>query len=351
MKKEKNMWPLIGNEHITEFLEKIIAKNKVSGSYIFNGPDNLGKTTIAKYFAKSLLCQERVGSSPCENCPACKQFNISQKNSEDAEIDEDGINTHGDFHIIRKEKDKKNISIEQIRGFIRTLSMSSFLNSYKIGIVKHAESLSQEAANALLKTLEEPRKDVIIILITHSIEALPKTIVSRSKILNFHPVKFDIIYENLIDEHGASRSTAKNLAYLSLGRPALATKFLEDKDFFDLYKERAESFARIFSLDINDRLEAVGKLFDKKVGSQEAVVLAKRIIEIWQGMSRDWLLLEYGHVDLVQHKILEEEIKAIKAKFTFKHLISFNQALREARENLFANVNPKLVLENIVLSI
>jgi len=351
MKKEKNNWPLIGNEHITEFLGKILEKDKVSGTYIFNGPDNLGKTTIAKYFAKNLLCQERKGNSPCENCPVCNHFNISRKNNEETEGDGESMNTHGDFHLIKKEKEKKNISIEQVRDFIRALSMSSFLNSYKIGIIKHAESLSGEAANALLKTLEEPKKDVIIILITHSIETLPKTIVSRSKILNFHPVKFDTIYEHLINDYGASRSVAKNFACLSLGRPALAVKFLEDKDFLETYKERAESFVKIFSFDINDRLVAIESLTGRMDTGQTAVEATKRIIEIWQGVARDWMLLEYGHIDLVQHKILEEQLERIRNRFTFRHLLNFNKTLEKGRENLFANVNPKLVLENIALSI
>ena len=351
MKKEKNNWPLIGNEHIKEFLGRILKKGKVSGTYIFNGPDNLGKTTIAKYFAKSLLCQEKRGIVPCENCSACKQLNIIQKSREEVTLDEEGVSIHGDFHLVKKEKDKKNISIEQVRSLIRTLSMSSFLNSYKIGIIKHAESLSQEAANALLKTLEEPRKDVVIILITHSIEVLPETIVSRSKILNFRPVKFDTIYEHLIEDYGASRSMAKNFACLSLGRPALAVKFFQNKDFLAVYKERAESFEKIFSLDINERLEAVGDLTAKMDTGQEAVESAKRIIEIWQGLARDWMLLEYGHVDLVQHKILEEQLDRIRKRLTLRHLLVFNQALEKARENLFSNVNPKLVLENITLSI
>jgi len=351
MKKEKNNWPLIGNEHITEFLGRILEKGKVSGTYIFSGPDNLGKTTIAKYFAKNLLCQERKGNSPCENCPTCNHFNISLKNNETVENDRESMNTHGDFHLIKKEKDKKNISIDQVRDFIRSLSMSSFLNSYKIGIIKHAESLNQEAANALLKTLEEPRKDVVIILITHSIETLPKTIVSRSKILNFHPVKFDTIYEYLIEICGASRSTAKNFACLSLGRPALAIKFLENKDFFEIYKERAVSFIKVFSSDINDRLATIENLVGKMDTGQTSVEAVKRIIEIWQGVARDWMLLEYGHINLVQHKILEGQLEKIKNRFTFRHLLNFNQALEKGRENLFANVNPKLVLENITLSI
>ena len=150
-------WPLVGNDHIVEYLAKSIANNNIGGSYIFTGPDNLGKTTVAKYFANALVClnkEQGEGILPCGQCSACEQVNKQ---------------IHGDVHLIKKEKDKKNISIEQVREFIRVLGMASFLNSYKIGIIKHAESLSLEASNALLKTLEEPKVKVIIILVSSSI--------------------------------------------------------------------------------------------------------------------------------------------------------------------------------------
>ena len=110
MGKIKFNWPLVGNRHIIEFLTKSISNNKITGSYIFTGPDNLGKTTVANYFARSLICQDTTkGILPCGTCPACQQA-------------KKGI--YGDISLIKKDKDKKNISIEQIRDFIRTLGLS-----------------------------------------------------------------------------------------------------------------------------------------------------------------------------------------------------------------------------------
>jgi DNA polymerase III subunit delta' len=189
MEKEnfRKNWPLVGNKQITEFLEKAIIKNELAGTYIFQGIDDLGKSTVARYFAQILLCQDRKSTDilPCGLCPSCHSFKTGQNNNE---TNEDML-MHGDCHIIKKDDDKKNISIEQVRDFIRVLSMSSFLGNYKIGIIKQADTLSLEAANALLKTLEEPNEKVVIILITPDLETLPETIVSRSQVLNFYPVK------------------------------------------------------------------------------------------------------------------------------------------------------------------
>lgn len=332
-------WPLVGNDHIIEFLAKSIANNQVAGSYVFSGPDNLGKTTVAKYFSNSLVCQNKErgeGLLPCGKCSACEQT--------EKEI-------HGDIHLVKKEKEKKNISIEQIRDFIRILGMASFLNSYKIGIVKHAESLSHEAANALLKTLEEPKAQVVIILVTADIDALPATIVSRSQILKFNPVNADIIYDYLINEYKAKRSLAKDFSHLCLGRPALAVKFLEDKEFFTSYQERAEVFLEFCEQDINQRLASVEKLIGAKPTGQESVRIAKRIIEIWQGLIRDLLLLEFDQNNLVQHLSLTSQLNKIKTKFNTGGLLALAKALSQAEEYLNANVNPKLVLENVAITV
>jgi DNA polymerase-3 subunit delta' len=175
--KFKINWPLVGNRHITDFLEKAINANKVNGSYIFYGPDDLGKSTFVRYFAKILLCKKETGNLPCGICPSCISFKVI--NEADREKEDSEHIAHGDCHILEKAKDKKNISIEQVREFIRVLCMSSFFGSYKIGIIKQAETLSQEAANALLKTLEEPREKVIVVLLVKNLEFLPKTIVSQ----------------------------------------------------------------------------------------------------------------------------------------------------------------------------
>jgi len=344
-------WPLVGNNHIIDFLSRSIINEEIAQTYIFLGPSNLGKTTVANYFAKSLLCQNKGKEEfvlPCGNCSSCQQFRMVGQRGEEKE---DGSQVvHGDFHLVKKEKDKKNISIEQVREFIKTLSLSSFLGFYKIGIIKGAEDLSQEAANALLKTLEEPKERVIIILITSRLESLPATIVSRSQILNFYPIRADVIYDYLVKEHGAPRSVAKNLSRLAAGRPALAVKFLEDKDFFENYIARVNVFLDFANQDINARLEKITELMGSGSSTQEAVKSAFRIIEIWQGLIRDLLLIDLGRVDLIQHEVVLEKLEKLKSRIRLNNLLEIIKSLQKGQEYLMANVSPKLVLENICIN-
>jgi DNA polymerase-3 subunit delta' len=349
--KKKSKWPLLGNGHIIDFLDRSITNNSLAGAYIFNGPDNLGKTTIANFFAKILLCQEtplaplsKGGVNlPCGECSSCRSFYSESAENKNA--------PHSDLHILKKEKDKKNISIEDTREFIRKLSMSSFLNSYKIGIIKHADSLSEEAANALLKTLEEPKNNVIIILITSNIESMPQTIVSRAQVLRFNSVPTEIIYDYLVKERQATRSAAKNFSRMCAGRPALAVKFLEDKEFYDNYLEKVKIFFDFISEDTNGRFSAIEKLVGAKTVGQESVALAGRVLEVWLGLTRDLYLLEFDRGDLIQHEIALDDLMKAKQKLSLASLFKINKLIEQAKSYLRNNVNAKLALESIAVNI
>ncbi|OIO06491.1 hypothetical protein CO115_01755 [Candidatus Falkowbacteria bacterium CG_4_9_14_3_um_filter_36_9] len=350
MNKRVFNWPLVGNRQITEFLSRSINNNKLAGTYIFAGPDNLGKTTTASYFSQILLCQAReknIKNIPCNECSSCKIF-LADSLKEDAE--ESG-SIHSDYCILKKKPEEKNISIDDARDFIHRLNLSSFLNSYKIGVIKRAHQLSLEAANALLKTLEEPKKNVIIILITSEIDAIPATLVSRSQILKFKPVPADVIYDYLINIHKAPRSAAKNFSRSAMGRPALAVKLLEDKEFYNNYYDRAISFFKILPADINARFHIAGDLIGRDNKGQVAAAAAGRIIEIWSGLVRDLLLLKYNHKDIIQHQFLDKELEQSANILAVGELLSFNSVLEESKKYLDANVPPKLVLENIVIKI
>jgi DNA polymerase III subunit delta' len=340
-------WPLVGNEHISEYLTRNLLKNEASGVYIFSGPSNLGKTTAAKYFAKLLLCNgnsKTIVGDPCDNCPSCDIF----KNKMFSPTDLSGL--HADFHYIKKADDKKNISIGQVRGFIESLGMASFLNSYKIGIIKDAENLSIEAANALLKTLEEPKPNVVIILTVASIENLPATIISRSMILRFLPVKAGTIYDFLIKKYNIGRSAAKEFSRVCLGRPALAIKYLEDKKFYKTYADIISSLILSFYKDINERYAILDNLLAKLSG-QELVKESEKIIALWQGIVRDLLLTHFGNADLIQNESISKELQKLSRNFTADRLLRIDSALARAKEYLSANVNPRSALESVILEI
>lgn len=335
MANAKLNWPKIGNEKALEFLDRAILNSRVAQTYVFIGPDDLGKSTVALAFAHNLM---------------------SRVLGEQA-----GFNS--DLHILKPEEGKKMISIEQARQFIKDLSLGSFLNSYKIGIIKEADSLTAEAQSAILKTLEEPKDEVVIILLSQSEENLLPTILSRSQKLYFNPVKAETIYDYLLSEHRAQRSLAKDLANLALGRPLKALRFLENPETYAAYLEKAGIFLKLFGVGINERLSALDHLFTDKSYGAFALAGAEDILVMVEGLLRDLFLLHFNQPEKVQHSALADElaaalkvidsvhdVKADSDNFSAFILAKFKLTAM-AREYLQANVNPRLVLEQLVINL
>ena len=344
--QNKYNWPLIGNKKNIDFLSRSLVNNRLASSYIFSGPDNMGKTKLAEHLAKIILC-EKKGSAyvekPCGLCSSCKKF--------DSQNSEENL-AHNDFYVIKKEKDKKNISVEQIRALIHSLGMSSFADSYKVGIIKHADKLNEQASNALLKLLEEPKKKVVIILVSSNVEKMLPTIVSRCQVLDFGLVKTDEINKFLLDNCNIARSAAKNYSRISLGRPALALKFIEDKEFYNNYINRLELFLDIIeSNDINEKFSLAASMIDKKLSGLEASVVLKRLLETLQGLYRDMYLVSYGLNNLVQNEIVDVRLKKIQIKNSIDKITNLLDTIEKSEEYIGANLSSKLILENITLSL
>ncbi|MFA6194143.1 MAG: hypothetical protein WC719_00155 [Patescibacteria group bacterium] len=322
-------WPTIGNEKVIEFLERGLKNDRIAQTYVFTGADDLGKSTIALAFADNLQGHPQ------------------------------GFNS--DLHILEPEAEKKSISIEAVREFIKTLNLSSFLNSYKIGIIKQADLMSPEAKSALLKTLEEPKEKVIIILLAVDEHNLPETILSRAQVLYFYPVPAATIYDYLLNNQGANRNLAKDLSSLALGRPLVALKLFENPGAYEAYLEKAASWLELMRLGASDRLSVLDKIFIDKTWSKSAVESANAVILMAEGLARDLLLLSLDKDEHLQHSALKSELeKTLESlgvnrvdgggNFNAADLLNQFRILAQAKEYLAGNVNPRLVLEQIILN-
>ncbi|MEA3449823.1 MAG: hypothetical protein U9Q85_02495 [Patescibacteria group bacterium] len=350
MNKTQGQWPIVGNEHIVEYLSRCLSKNKIEQTYIFEGPKDLGKNTVLKYFIQCLLCvdNEINKSVPCEQCLSCRAFIAGRP---DTKTEKEQSIIMSDLHSLEKPIDKKNISIDQVRSFIGKLGLSSFGGKYKIGIINDAETLSTSAANALLKTLEEPKKDVIIFLLTRNSKFLLPTIVSRSQVLRFRAVASDLIYDYLHKVHGARRSQAKQVSRLSVGRPALALKFYKDKEFLEEYRAQSNLVFDFFKANINERLAISGKLIDQKLRGQEAGSMLGRILDIYESVHRDLILACNNSKGRQRHTEQEETFSTIIARLREERIKQFSLSLQKARQYLRANIKAQTVLEYLAISI
>lgn len=326
-------WPIVGNQPIVRYLQHSIEVGNLSHAYLFHGPPQIGKATVARYFIHSLFCQAKV--KPCFDCQTCQQIS-NQLHPEVAwlkrEVDE------------KTGKLKKNISIEQIRVLIDKLSLHSFDDSYKVAVIDQAHHLSLGAANALLKTLEEPSSKTILILIADTISSLPQTIASRCQAFKFLPVDSEQI-TNWLKTQGADSKKAKRLSLLAFGRPGVSLDYLIQGDIYEEYKQLVGDLVKLSQQDIIGRFNTIGQLINS-YDLKSVLDVITTLEKIW----RDVLLAKNQTTGLITHLQFDQEIDQMAKKHTSQFIVEVLKSLELAKGYIAANVNPKLLMENLVLN-
>ena len=177
--RPKTFSGMVGQEHIVKTLTNEILSGMISHSYLFSGPRGTGKTTLARLFAKAINCQNRQNFEPCNKCPACLEINRGRA-VDLIEIDA-----------------ASNRGIEEVRDLREGIKFSPTFLKYKVLILDESHQLSKDAANALLKILEEPPAHAVFILATTEIHKMIPTIISRCQRFDFYKLTTPQIIEKL----------------------------------------------------------------------------------------------------------------------------------------------------------
>lgn len=315
--------------------QKINQKKKLSHAFLFSGPKNIGKKTIAFFLAKYIEGSHPFSfleflSKNCQ-CQTCRQI---EKGNYPA------------ISIVSKEEEKKQIGIEEIREIRRTVSLSSPF-PFKIVIIDEAHFLSQEAAGALLKTLEEPKGDTIFFLISSVPSFLPKTILSRVEIFRFFPLSRQEIFQFLQKIKIEERISLTDLEEtkildLSLGRPAIAKKLLLDKTEFDNYNLLVKKIEKLLSLDTFSRLK-LAQTIEKRKRIEDFLFL----LEFW---FRDLMLLKIGNEEKISFLSWRESLKKQAQEIEETKIYQSLKEIRKVKNLLnYSSISKILALENLLL--
>lgn len=310
---------IIGHKKALEFFDKVIANNNLSHAYCFIGPEHVGKRTVAEEIVAGLLgvAREKLNIQP--------DYTILRQNFDE-----------------KTGKTKKDISVEQMRDLRSNLSRRSFSGGYKVALIDGAGKMNLEAANALLKTLEEPSPKTVLFLLAADEEKLPETIVSRCQLIYFPPVRREEL-ENYLVGRGINRP---GLARLARGLPGRLINWLENEEQFAKYKVEADRFLELISKPFFSKLKSVEDLFGEKGGD----TIATRenlcdVLGIWQVFARDVCLSSMGLTAEMVNQINHSD------DYNRGDWLKIEKQITEARELLNQNIHPRLVMENILLNL
>jgi DNA polymerase-3 subunit delta' len=231
---------ILGHDDVADQFRRAIGRGRLASSFLFAGPAGIGKMTFAVKLGQALLCQQRPEAAldPCERCPSCLQA---------------AARTHPDLEIVAKPEDKSFLPLELFigdkehrmrEGLCHRIGMKPFQGGRKIAIIDDADFLNAEGANCLLKTLEEPPPQSVLILVgTSPAKQLP-TIRSRCQLIRFRPLRTEEVEELLLSGGlVAEPSVAHRLAAHSEGSLQRAMELADAElwDFRDrLYQRLAE---------------------------------------------------------------------------------------------------------------
>ena len=326
---------IIGQKQVKMILQEAQAKERLSHAYAFCGAEGMGKRTMAKDFAKLLLCTNKqihvINEEPhfteCRECNSCKTF-------------ESGTNP--DFQFV--ETDEDNLKIESIRKLQEDISMGPMYGDKKLYIICDAHKMTPQAQNCLLKTLEEPPYYAVVILTVSLFENLLETIRSRVFKIDFCKNTVGEVKEAILNNIGPL-SAYDFMATYADGNIGKALKFLQNSDFM---KEREVALEHLMNLgDENHKknLDLSGFLEMNKENIQE-------ILDMYALFFRDVLVIKTGaHENILINSDKKDIIKRNFSNFSRSRVIFCIELIEKVRIGLSQNANFSLSMEYLAIGL
>lgn len=336
-------WELIGNSWAADLLKQHIAAGRVRHAYLLTGPDGIGKRTLAIQFAKALNCSAPPEAGEfCGQCSRCKR------------IDE---GHYPDLHIVevgqldeQRGTTSSEISIDQIIALQKQLALTSFEGTWRVGLILRFWQASISAANALLKTLEEPSPNVVLILTARSEDSLLPTIVSRCELLHLRPVPRDEVEQGLTAQ-GIEALEAQKLASLSAGRPGFALRLSKSPQELEKRSERIETLIELLNANRSARFDFVERF---RPGSGESLKDVRDevvdLLELWLALWRDVFLIQLDRSERIQNSDAVELLSEAARQLDRWQTIDMLRQVETTMDLVMDYANIRLALENLMLT-
>ena len=322
-------WDLIGHEWAVDMLKKHIIHGTTRHAYLFCGPPGLGRRTLALRFAQALNCTNPAEPGiPCGTCRDCKQIQAMQ---------------HADLTVIQADSEGGTLKVDQIRDSRKTLILKPYMSKFRVALFLRFQEANDNAANALLKTLEEAPSYAVLILTADNPEQLLPTIVSRCEVLRLRPLSIEEVQKGL-ENRGMESGRAKLIAHISGGRFGYALRLVEDDALLDKREERLNDLLTLLPASRVEKFKYAEQLSKDKETLRQAILF-------WLSYWRDVMLRTARATTPLVNVDRNVEIEDIAGQLTLSSARKVVGNLENALEQMEKNVNPRLLAEVLLLDL
>jgi DNA polymerase-3 subunit delta' len=358
---------IVGQRRAVDHLRRAVSAGAVAHAYVFVGPNGAGKKSAARALACAVICED----GGCGSCSACRRVRSG---------------THPDLRVVRPEG-VSGYLVEQVRDLIHDINLKPIEASHKVYIIEDAGLLQREAANAFLKTLEEPPPDVVIVLLAVDYADLLPTIASRCHVVRFAPVPLGAARSVLMERTGASEDEARAALAATGGVLVRAVEFLRSpgrrnarqsvlgvlkrlavmdgldvllaaRDVLDQVRAPVEEAKEAHALerDVAREFLTKGAMGDIEKRQKRELTARERegiseILSITESWLRDCLVMARGAPDLVENRDVADATAEVAAVLSVPAALRAIDAVGRARERIAYNVSPQLAVEAMLFDI
>ena len=325
---------ILGQDQPKRIIQNALANNSVSHAYLFYGPESIGKKLTAVEFAKALNCEVSGPKDNCGDCPSCRKIDR-------------GI--HPDFFLLEPEKSSRNalIKVEEVRELQKKLAYLPYEAKTKVVIIDGAETMNPQAANTLLKTLEEPPSSTILILISPNPYQLLPTIISRCQGVKFHLLSSDLVRQILqqTDQFEAEGFSEKELdlrALRSMGRISRAME--EDIEATNNYRDEILNLLEKASFK---RMDVVFKWTKQWARRSDKI---QPVLDEMLNLLRDLAVIKsQGKNTEILNRDILHRLKPLAEQKSAGTLIAMFDSALQTKSALMANANLQLSLDHMLI--
>lgn len=325
-----NNWSMLGHEWAVNLLKEHVAQGRLRHAYLITGPEGVGRRTLGLRLAQALNCPNRSPEGePCLACRTCDQIGRMQ---------------HPDLSVVQAEQRGGTLKVDQVRELQHGLSLAPYEARYRVALLLRFEEANLSAANAMLKTLEEPSPQVVLILTAESPESLLPTIVSRCEILRLRPLPKEQVAQGLETRWELPAEEASLLAHVSGGRPGYALHLQQDPERLARRQAWLDDLLTLLDASRVQRFAYAENLAkDKDV--------LRSLLPVWLSFWRDVLLRAAGAAAPLSNPDRSEAVEVLARRLGLETARRAIVSVEHTIEALDHNANTRLAAEVLLLDL